>query len=41
MQQQKISYELDKSGNLTATISGQYKGAYQKVEFPMLKAKCN
>ena len=38
---QKITYELDKNGNLTATISGQYKEAYQKVEFPMLKAKCD
>ena len=38
---QKITYELDKKGNLSATISGQDKGAYQRVEFPMLKAKCN
>lgn len=38
---QKITYELDKDGNLNATISGHNKGAYQRVNFPMLKAACN
>jgi Domain of unknown function (DUF6265) len=38
---QKIIYELGKNGDLKATISGHNKGAYQKVEFPMLKAKCD
>jgi hypothetical protein len=38
---QKITYELDQKGNLNATISGHDKGAYKRVNFPMLKAKCN
>jgi Domain of unknown function (DUF6265) len=38
---QKITYELDKKGNLSATISGRNKGAYQRVNFPMLKATCD
>ena len=38
---QKITYELDQKGSLTATISGHNKGAYERVKFPMLKAKCN
>lgn len=38
---QKIIYQLDKNGNLEASIEGQYQGAFQKVDYPMRKAACN
>ncbi len=37
---QHIIYRLEEDGALTATIKGNYKGAFKQVDFPMRRVQC-